>query len=223
MREPGSRLGAGAGSPAISRAGTRSDEGRRSASLHRGSSTGAPVRVWDLAVRIFHWSLVTSFAVAWLAEEGESLHEIAGYAVLGLVAFRLLWGFVGTVHARFADFVPSPSVLIGYLRAMLAGRARRHIGHNPAGGAMIVVLLVMLALASGSGWLMTTDRFWGENWLEDAHEILSELTLVLIALHVAGVLISSIAHRENLVVAMITGRKRPDEEMQLPSDSPPPA
>lgn len=171
----------------------------------RGMST----KVWDPAVRVFHWSLVIAFAVAWLAEEGESLHEITGYVVLGLVGFRLLWGFVGTVHARFADFVPSPGLLIGYLRAMLAGRAKRYIGHNPAGGAMILALLVMLALASGSGWLMTTDWFWGENWIEDTHEILSELTLVLIGLHVVGVLISSLAHRENLVAAMITGKKRP--------------
>lgn len=212
MSQSDMRLGAGAASPANSRAGSRIEEGRPTASLHQDSATGAPIWVWDLAVRVFHWSLATSFAVAWLAEEGESLHEIAGYVVLGLVAFRLVWGLVGTVHARFADFVPSPNALIGYLRAMLAGRARRYLGHNPAGGAMIVGLLIMLTLASGSGWLMTTDRFWGENWLEDAHEILSELTLVLIGLHVAGVLVSSIALRENLVAAMITGKKRPEPD-----------
>lgn len=212
MSERDSRVGAGAVTPAKSRARSRSEEGRLTASLYPVSSTGAPVRVWDAAVRVFHWSLVTSFAVAWLAEAGESLHEIAGYVVLALVAFRLVWGLVGAVHARFANFVPSPNVLIGYLRAMLAGRSKRYLGHNPAGGAMIVALLIMVALASGSGWLMTTDRFWGENWIEDTHEILSELTLVLIGLHVVGVLVSSFAHRENLVAAMITGKKRPEPD-----------
>jgi len=190
----------------------RTGEGRPAAPLAGASLPGTSIGVWDPAVRIFHWSLVSAFAVAWLSEEGESLHEFAGYIVLGLVAFRLLWGVVGTAHARFGGFVPSPGSLIGYLRAMMAGRAKRYVGHNPAGGAMIVALLVMLALAGGSGWLMTTDRFWGANWLEDSHEILSELTLLLVGLHVVGVVVSSIAHRENLVVAMVTGRKRPEAD-----------
>ena len=172
------------------------------------SSAAAAVRVWDPLVRLFHWSLVTSFAVAWLSEEGESLHDGAGYVVLALVAVRVVWGFVGSRHARFRDFVPTPAALLAYLRRMLAARAERHLGHNPAGGAMIVALLAMLVLTAGSGWLMTTDRFWGVGWVEELHEIAAWLTLVMVAAHVAGVVFSSFAHRENLVRAMITGRKR---------------
>lgn len=168
----------------------------------------ASVRVWDPLVRLFHWSLVASFAIAWLSEEGETLHNAAGYVVLALVAVRVVWGFVGSRNARFRDFVPTPAALLAYLRRMLAARAERHLGHNPAGGAMIVALLAMLALTAGSGWLMTTDRFWGVGWVEKLHEVSAWLTLALVGLHVAGVVLSSLAHRENLVRAMITGRKR---------------
>ncbi len=179
----------------------------RSGAIDR-TPAAATVRVWDPLVRIFHWSLVTSFAVAWFAEEGEWLHEWAGYIVLGLVGFRILWGFIGPEHARFTSFVPSPAQALAYLRDMVMLRARRHLGHNPAGGAMIVMLLAMLLLTSGSGWLMITDAFWGVEWVEELHETVANLTVVLIFAHVAGVVISSLAHRENLVKAMVTGRKR---------------
>jgi cytochrome b len=168
----------------------------------------ATVPVWDPVVRVFHWSLVASFAVAWFSEDSGRLHETAGYVVLTLVAIRLVWGFVGTRHARFRDFVPSPATLTAYLRDMIALRAKRHLGHNPAGSVMIVLLLVMLVLTGGSGWLMTTDAFWGVEWVEELHEAAANLTLALVFLHLAGVLVSSLMHRENLVLAMITGRKR---------------
>ena len=119
------------------------------------------VRVWDSVVRLFHWSLVTAFATAWLSETGETLHNTAGYVVLGLVAIRLLWGFVGGRHARFAAFVRSPAEIMRYLRQLAQGKAACYLGHNPAGGAMIVALLAMVALTAGSGWLSITDRFWG--------------------------------------------------------------
>jgi cytochrome b len=170
----------------------------------------AEVRVWDPVVRLFHWSLVTAFATAWLSETGETLHNTAGYVVLGLVAIRLLWGFVGGRHARFAAFVRSPAEIMRYLRQLAQGKAARHLGHNPAGGAMIVALLAMVALTAGSGWLSITDRFWGVAWVEELHETAADLTLALVGLHVLGVLVSSLLHRENLVLAMITGRKRID-------------
>lgn len=168
----------------------------------------ATVRVWDPLVRIFHWGLVACFLTAWFADGGESVHDTAGYVVLGLVAFRLVWGLIGTRHARFAAFVPTPAGLLAYLRELAAGSARRHLGHNPAGGAMILALLAMVALTAGSGALLVTDRFWGSDWVEALHRGAAWLTLALIACHVTGVVVSSRLHRENLVLAMLTGRKR---------------
>jgi cytochrome b len=168
----------------------------------------ATVRVWDPLVRLFHWTLVISFTIAWLSEDAKGLHQGAGYVVLGLVAVRLIWGFVGSRHARFRDFVPGPQGLLAYLKSLRAGHARRYLGHNPAGGAMILLLLAMLILIGGSGWLSTTDAFWGVEWVENLHAAAANLTVVLVFAHVAGVIFSSLAHRENLVLAMITGRKR---------------
>lgn len=165
------------------------------------------VRVWDPAVRAFHWSLVASFATAFLSEEGERLHEWAGYAVLGLIAFRLVWGVIGPAHARFGDFVPSPARFWGYLSGLARGRPERYLGHNPAGAVMILVLIAAVSVAAGSGWLMTTDRYWGVGWVEGLHEGSAYLALALVGVHVTGVLVSSILHRENLIRAMITGRK----------------
>jgi len=172
------------------------------------SERPATVRVWDPLVRLFHWSLVASFAIAWLSEDAKALHQGAGYVVLALVAVRLIWGFVGSRHARFRDFVPRPQGLLAYLRSLRGGHPRRYLGHNPAGGAMIVLMLAMLILTGGSGWLMTTDAFWGIVWLKELHETAANLTVILVFAHVAGVVFSSLAHRENLVLAMITGRKR---------------
>ena len=120
------------------------------------------IRVWDFFVRAFHWALAASFAVAWLSSENwERLHDAAGYAAGALVALRVVWGFLGPRYARFAQFVRSPETVIAYLRTIKDGSARRYIGHNPAGGAMIVVLLVAIAGTAVSGWLLTTDAFWG--------------------------------------------------------------
>jgi cytochrome b len=168
----------------------------------------ATIRVWDPLVRLFHWSLVISFTVAWLNTEGKDLHQGAGYLVLALVAVRLIWGIVGSRHARFRDFVPRPKELLAYLKSLPSGHPRRYLGHNPAGGVMIVLLLAMLILTGGSGWLETTDAFWGIVWVENLHAALANLTVVLVFAHVAGVVFSSLAHRENLTLAMITGRKR---------------
>ncbi len=168
----------------------------------------ATVRVWDPLVRLFHWSLVASFTTAWLSEDSKLLHQGAGYVVLALVAVRVIWGLAGSRHARFRDFVPRPRALLAYLRSLPGGHSRRYLGHNPAGGAMIMLLLLMLILTGGSGWLTTTDAFWGVVWLEDLHATAANFTVVLVFAHVAGVVFSSLAHRENLVLAMITGRKR---------------
>jgi len=178
------------------------------------------VKVWDPLVRVFHWTLVTAFAVAFLTEdEWLDLHVLAGYAVLALVGLRLAWGMVGTRHARFGDFVHGPRVVLGYLGDVLRGRAQRYLGHNPAGGAMIVALLAFLTLTGVTGLFAYgaselagpfagtfADPRWAEP-LEDLHEVLANLTLVLAGVHVAGVVASSLLHHENLVRAMVTGRK----------------
>jgi cytochrome b len=167
------------------------------------------VQVWDPVVRVFHWSLVTLFVIAWISgDEVQQLHEAAGYAIAGLIAVRMAWGIVGSTHARFSDFVYRPSVVVSHLVATVLFRSKRYLGHNPAGGAMVIALLTMVSLICASGFAMTTDAFWGVRWVKETHEIAVNLTLVLIGLHLAGVGAASLDHRENLVRAMITGRKR---------------
>jgi cytochrome b len=174
-----------------------------------GSDPAGWVRVWDPLVRLFHWSLVATFAFAFLtAEEWDAGHEAAGYVVAGLIAFRVLWGIVGPRHARFADFLYRPATVIAFVRDSLRMRAARYLGHNPAGGLMVIALLLMLGIITGTGHLMTTDAFWGVKWVKELHELAANLTLGLIALHLLGVLLTSVEHGENLVRAMISGRKR---------------
>jgi cytochrome b len=174
-----------------------------------GARPPATVRVWDPFVRVFHWSLAALFLIAYASGDGiEWLHLAAGYALAGLVGLRVLWGFVGPRHARFGDFVHGPRAVRAYLADMARLKARRHVGHNPAGGAMAVALLAMLSAIALTGHLMTTDALWGAEWMEELHEALVHATFGLIALHVLGVLLASIGHGENLIRAMIDGRKR---------------
>lgn len=173
------------------------------------------VKIWDPIVRLFHWSLVVSFAVAWLtADEWDRLHEWAGYAAAALIGFRLMWGLVGPRYARFSQFVRSPSEVAAYVRATIKGKEPRYLGHNPAGGLMIMGLIVAMAGTAATGWMLTLDAFWGAEWVEEAHEVLANLMLFMVAGHLAGVVFASLRHKENLVRAMISGRKRAAE----PSD-----
>lgn len=196
------------------------------------------VKVWDPLVRVFHWSLVLAFVVAYLSGEGEimTLHSYAGYGIAGLVVVRLLWGFIGPRHARFSDFVFRPATVIAYLKDLAVLRARRYLGHNPAGGVMVLALLVALSLTTLTGHLVyegeaaehsaavTTMQYGGghdeddgaeegeggvvHEILEELHEFFSHLTLLLVVVHIGGVLISSMLHGENLPRAMVTGYKR---------------
>lgn len=169
------------------------------------------VKVWDALVRVGHWSLVLSVFIAWLTRHGGGRwHEWIGYAALVIVAVRLVWGWTGSPHARFGDFVRSPAVTWQYARQMFTGREPRFLGHNPLGGWMIVALLLTVTLVGVSGWLYTTDRFWGVEWVETLHSTSTDLLLVLAAVHVAGALYASLRHRENLVAAMLHGYKRQD-------------
>jgi len=131
-----------------------------------------------------------------------------GYVAGALIALRPVWGLIGPRHARFADFVRRPSAILAYLRDLLAGRERRDLGHNPTGGAMIMALLTAVAGTALTGGLQITDAFWGSSTMEEIHETLAIAILVLAAIHVGGVIFESLRHRENLVAAMLTGRKR---------------
>jgi cytochrome b len=205
------------------------------------------VPVWDAFVRVGHWALVAAFTVAYLTGEGEgnttttTVHAWSGYAIGVIIVLRILWGFVGPTHARFVDFVYRPASVLRYLIDLVLGRARRYIGHSPAGGAMALVLLVCLTATAASGLVAYGDQGKGplasglpalvthayaetnkdehrgraerrsesaESAIGDLHGTLANLTLALVVLHVLGVGLASIAHRENLVGAMIVGKKR---------------
>jgi cytochrome b len=176
------------------------------------STARSEVPVWDRFVRFFHWSLVVSFATAWWFTESVGwIHKGAGYVALALVTARIVWGFTGRGHARFASFVPTPSGLAAYLAALARGRAPRHLGHNPAGAVMILGLLLAVLTISISGWLMTTDAFWGNELVETVHTVAVDVALWAVAVHVLANLLHSLRHRDNLILAMITGRKRSGE------------
>ena len=167
-------------------------------------------RVWDPLIRVLHWTLAASVAVAWLTKDGGGLwHEWMGYLALAVVTLRLAWGRAGPRHARFAAFVRSPAETSRYFKRMLTRSEPRHLGHNPLGGWMIVALIANVILVSASGWLYTTEAFWGVARVEDLHDALATCLLALVALHVTGVVVTSIRHRENLAGAMVHGRKRP--------------
>ncbi|MFO1037887.1 MAG: cytochrome b/b6 domain-containing protein [Geminicoccaceae bacterium] len=214
------------------------------------SGSASEIRVWDPFVRVFHWGLVLAFAIAYLTgDEALALHVWAGYAVAGLVILRIVWGFVGSPHARFTDFVCSPFTSLQYFLDLFRRRATRHLGHSPAGAAMVVVLLLGLVGVTWSGletyaieknagplagWASAApiaptlisparadddEAFEGgegaggrggrENGWEEIHETLANLVLVLIVLHIGGVVLASVVHRENLARSMVTGTKRP--------------
>lgn len=196
------------------------------------------VRVWDLFVRVGHWTLVTAFVVAYLSEgEPRAVHAFAGYAIALYVLARLVWGFAGPSTARFGSFIESPRAALRYLLNLPRGRARRHLGHSPAGAWMVVLLLASLAATTGAGLMLyalhdgagplanvvtpTAPAAEREDprvelW-EERHELLANLTVLLVLLHVGGVAIASRAHRENLLLAMITGNKRAPDDGAEPS------
>lgn len=185
--------------------------------LPAGEGASAPpepgtVRVWDRLVRAIHWGIAAAFLTAWLsAEEVMSVHEVVGLTIIALIGLRAFWGLIGSPYARFSDFTPSAAGLLAYLRAIVVCRADRYVGHNPAGGAMALTLWFALLGTAALGLLtrypVPALRPYG-HWLEEAHEVLAIGTLILVGLHLAGVLVSSVLHRENLPRSMLTGRKR---------------
>jgi len=186
------------------------------------------IRGWDPLVRFFHWSLVTAFFIAYITEDDLlTVHSWAGYLILTLLLIRLVWGFIGTRYARFSDFIYSPRNIIQFLKDTVRLRARRYLGHNPAGGAMVMILLFSLLLTTISGvlllgaeeqagpvahWFTQSAGFWGDV-LEELHEFFANFTLLLVFVHVIGVIVESLIHKENLVSAMLTGFK-PEQKIQ---------
>lgn len=180
------------------------------------------INVWDPLIRIFHWSLVGFFTLAYLTEgedEWMNIHSYAGYSILTLLVFRLLWGVIGTHHARFINFVTRPNIAWTYLKELFTGKAKDYIGHNPAGALMIVALILSIGFTGFSGMVLyatdgqgplATSFFatWPEGTLKEVHEFFANFSLFLIATHIGGVIVSSLLHKENLVRAMLTGKKQ---------------
>lgn len=175
------------------------------------------ILVWDTPVRVFHWLLVLCFFGAFVTAESERwrlLHNTLGYTAGGLAVFRLVWGLIGTRHARFADFVRGPHAVLAYLASLRAGRPHHHVGHNPAGALAIVALLGLTLATALSGWVGEA-KLAGE-WMLGLHEGMANGMMAVVLVHVGGVVYASRVHHENLVASMITGRKSgpPEEGIQ---------
>jgi cytochrome b len=167
------------------------------------------VKVWDRPVRALHWTLVACIALGWLSTFlWFGVHQPVGWIGLAAVALRLVWGFAGSRHARFAQFVRTPRATFVYLRQMRRGSAPRHLGHNPLGAWMINALLLCVAALCATGWLYTTDALWGNETVDMLHRGFAWGLLGLIVLHVGGVIFTSLRQRENLVRSMLNGSKR---------------
>ncbi|MBK8289366.1 MAG: cytochrome b/b6 domain-containing protein [Cellvibrionales bacterium] len=172
------------------------------------------ILVWDIPTRLFHWLLAGSFAVAYLtaeAEGWENVHYTAGFTLLGLIAFRLVWGLVGSRYARFSEFCYGPSAVLAYIKS-LRSNPRHFIGHNPLGSMAVLLLLGLGIATASSGWLMYLS---GSDWLEEPHELFANAMLALVVLHIAGVIISGKLHKENLSRAMVTGLKEGSAEQGI--------
>lgn len=176
------------------------------------------ILVWDLPTRIGHWLLVTAFIVSYLSgdsEEWRLIHVTAGYAMAGVLVFRLFWGMAGTRYARFKSFLFSPRQVFAYLGGLLKGKPVHWVGHNPAGSYAIYALILLGVAVVGSGWAVYADV--GGEWLEEAHDVLSYAMLGVVGVHVLGVLVSSRLHGENLVRSMVTGYKQGKAEEAITS------
>jgi len=170
------------------------------------------IRVWDPLIRLFHWSLVAAMLAAWLTSTWRNdTHQWIGLAIGVLVSIRVIWGFVGSKYARFVQFIRSPLVCLKYLYSILIASEKRYIGHNPAGALMIAALLISISATIITGYSMTTDRFFGDDAMQQAHSICAYCVILLALFHVCGVALASHRHKENLVASMITGKKRRPE------------
>lgn len=188
------------------------------------AATGATERVWDLPVRLLHWTLFAAVLLAGLSTLSllpdigiviGAWHQPAGYVTLLVVLLRIVWGFVGGRHARWSDFLRSPRATWRYLQQVQRGKASRHLGHNPLGAWMVLLLMACIGGLGLTGWLYTTDRYWGSETVETIHDALAWLLLALVVTHVAGVIFTGRRQRENLVRSMISGRKPISTEAEV--------
>jgi cytochrome b len=172
------------------------------------NSNKTKIFVWDAPVRVFHWLMVLSFAGAYLTAESERwrlIHVTLGYTMGGLVAFRIVWGLIGTRYARFSNFVSGIASVKRYVQSLMARKPEHHVGHNPAGAVAIVLLLLSSIVVVATGWGVYNDK--GGKVVEELHELSSNFMLLIVIIHIAGVVVSSWLHRENLIRAMVTGKK----------------
>lgn len=166
------------------------------------------LRVWDPLVRVFHWTLVGCFlANAFLNNPEKALHHYIGYTVVALVALRVVWGLVGTRHARFSDFPPSIPAALGQAQDMVTGRRHIHAGHSPLGALMIYNLLLTFLAIGVTGYMQLTVRFFGMDWVRDVHEVFVTWAEISVAAHIAAVIFESRRLKINLARAMVTGTK----------------
>ena len=173
------------------------------------NNTPTTIRVWDAPTRVFHWLLVFCFAGAYLTSESERwslVHITLGYTLGGLIAFRLVWGFVGTRYARFTSFVQGPAAVVRYAKSMASGKPQHFVGHNPV-GAVAIVLLILSGIAIVATGYAAFNEIGGE-WVAELHEVSSHIMLILVGIHIVGVIVASRLHRENLARAMVTGNKQ---------------
>lgn len=167
------------------------------------------VQVWDRFIRIFHWSVVVLFLLDfWLLEEGDPPHEFAGYALGVLLLARFVWGFIGSRNARFASFWPTPRRLMAHMQQVKSGRLDPHEGHNPLGALMVLFLLLGLSVTVISGWMLTWDAFWGEDWLEDIHELAANAVMLAVCVHVSAVILLGHRFKIALIRPMLTGKRK---------------
>lgn len=165
------------------------------------------IRVWDPLVRILHWALVFCVVSNFINESGHAVHRFLGLTASGVVVVRFVWGFIGPQYARFSDWFPTPSRLVPYIKALLSNAAPRHIGHNPAGAVMMLVLMALVISLGTSGFMMTTDAYMDTDWLKELHETFANLLIASVIVHVGAALFESWKHKENLVASMLHGKK----------------
>lgn len=164
--------------------------------------------VWDRFVRVFHWTVVTCVVLNYFVwEEGEWLHEWTGYLAAAFVLARIVWGFVGSRHARFADFFPTPARLQAHLRAVRAGSPEHHWGHNPLGAIMMLLLMTLVLSLGLTGWMQGVDPFFGEDWVQNLHKYLANALVAFAGLHALAAIVMGRLERTRLVKAMVTGVK----------------
>lgn len=167
------------------------------------------IKVWDPLVRVFHWTLVIGFTAnaLFIVEDSQS-HIVVGYIILGLVAVRVLWGFVGPFYARFRSFPPDPAAAMDQVGEIAKGGKTVHMGHTPLGALMIYNLLLSILAISLTGWLLTTDAYWGVGWMKELHGSVVVWAEASVIVHIAAVLFESWRTGVNLPKAMVTGYKR---------------